>query len=165
MCSWHRTCLDAEHGISSRSHHRSNQRVREGGEVDEIIFDIRNQIWVYVSLLYECASCIDQPLTLRFWHRSSSNRSGRITLDDGRPCIGAEMSFEEYESACIRADAAMKESNGHRFVQILKTRCMNCGRSPNTKGRCGGWFTTYLYCLSYELTGVYGVPSQGVTIK
>lgn len=70
------------------------------------------------------------------------------------------MTFEEFSEAAIRADAAMHESNGHSFFHILKTRCEHCGRSPKARGRCGGWFQTFLACLSEELTGVRGVPRR-----
>lgn len=71
-----------------------------------------------------------------------------------------KMSFAEYQDACRRADEAMKRNNGHVFVIILKTRCQWCGRSEKAKGRCSGWFGTFLYHLAAELTGVYGVPQQ-----
>lgn len=68
------------------------------------------------------------------------------------------MSYKDFELACNRADLAMKQNNGHQFVQILKTRCQVCGRSPKSKGRCRGWFASFLRNLAHELTDVYGVP-------
>lgn len=73
---------------------------------------------------------------------------------------GKRCSKEAFDAACIRADAAMKQSNGHQFETILKTRCIWCRRSPASKGRCGSWFRTFLFQLSGELTGVYGEPRR-----
>lgn len=61
------------------------------------------------------------------------------------------ITHQEYRSACERADAKMKEKNGHTFVTILKTRCRYCGRSPKAKGTCGQWFQTFLDLLGVEL--------------
>ena len=55
--------------------------------------------------------------------------------------------FEKLQAALLEADKRMKESNGHSFVQILKTRCQFCGRSPKIKTRCGQWFQTFIYHL------------------
>ena len=54
------------------------------------------------------------------------------------------LTFDEWEQAKRLADQQMKETNGHSFVTILKTRCRFCGRSQNAKGRCGAWFQTFL---------------------
>lgn len=62
-----------------------------------------------------------------------------------------KLSSEAYEEACKRADARMKSKNGHQFETILKTRCIHCGRSPKAKGKCGGWFQTFIECLRQEL--------------
>lgn len=67
------------------------------------------------------------------------------------------MEHSAFVAACKRADEAMKRSNGHQFVHILKTRCEICGRSPRQKGRCVGWFKTFLSHLSRELTGLHGL--------
>lgn len=67
---------------------------------------------------------------------------------------------EQFYAACIKADEKTKGSNGHQFETILKTRCLWCRRSPSAKGMCGAWFQTFLYQLSGELTGVYGVPRK-----
>lgn len=58
---------------------------------------------------------------------------------------------EEYDDACKRADEKMKVNNGHSFITILKTRCQYCGRSPRAKGKCRGWFMTFINLLWYEL--------------
>jgi hypothetical protein len=52
--------------------------------------------------------------------------------------------LEEWDRAIKLADEHMKESNGHYFVHILKTRCQYCGKSEKVKTRCGGWFNTYM---------------------
>jgi hypothetical protein len=70
------------------------------------------------------------------------------------------LSKEQFDSACNKADAAMKEANGHVFEHMLKTRCIWCGRSPNVKGKCSGWFNSFLWHLSGELTGTYGAPHK-----
>lgn len=53
------------------------------------------------------------------------------------------MDIEEWKKCEIEADKRMKESNGHSFVTMLKTRCQYCGRSPKVTTRCGGWFHSY----------------------
>ena len=55
-----------------------------------------------------------------------------------------EYSFtlKEWDKASILADKWMKETNGHSFQTILKTRCIYCGRSRKVKTKCGGWFMT-----------------------
>lgn len=42
------------------------------------------------------------------------------------------------------ADRRLKVKDGHSYLTILKTRCQYCGRSPKQKGRCAGWFQTFL---------------------
>ena len=59
--------------------------------------------------------------------------------------------FEEYDRAKYVADRLMKESNGHTYETILKTRCIYCRRSQNDKRRCGQWFQTFLYWLDFVL--------------
>jgi hypothetical protein len=61
------------------------------------------------------------------------------------------LTHETYRAACERADAAMKAKNGHSFEISLKTRCIYCGRSPKAKGKCRGWFMTFLQLLEWEL--------------
>lgn len=68
------------------------------------------------------------------------------------------MKKELFDAACRSADAKMKSGGGHVFEHILKTRCIWCGRSPKARGRCSGWFNTFLWHLSGELTGVLGAP-------
>lgn len=54
----------------------------------------------------------------------------------------------DWKQMCVDADFEMKQSNGHQFVQVLKTRCTHCGRSPRAKGKCPAWmhtFTSILY--------------------
>ncbi len=55
-----------------------------------------------------------------------------------------KLSFTEWSLAKQLADRRMKANNGHAFITMLKTRCQHCGRSPKAKGRCGGWFHTFL---------------------
>ena len=57
------------------------------------------------------------------------------------------LTFDEWGLLKLEADRRMKRNNGHSFVTILKTRCQFCGRSPNAKGRCRGWFQTFLWHL------------------
>lgn len=61
------------------------------------------------------------------------------------------MTREQYDEACKRADKSMKDKSGHSFATILKTRCIYCGRSPRAKGKCRGWFMTFINLLYYEL--------------
>jgi len=63
----------------------------------------------------------------------------------------AAFTYEAYRAALEEADKRMKASNGHQYVTILKTRCMNCGRSPRVKTRCGGWFQTFVNDLGVVL--------------
>lgn len=70
------------------------------------------------------------------------------------------LTFEEYGEAVLKADASMKADNGHSFVQILKCRCRWCHRSPKAKGRCRGWFNTFVMQLAGELTGTFGIPEK-----
>lgn len=59
----------------------------------------------------------------------------------------------ELRGAYEEADRRMKATDGHQFVQILKTRCQFCNRSrAQTKGkRCGGWFGSFLNHLESVL--------------
>jgi hypothetical protein len=61
------------------------------------------------------------------------------------------LSRERFDAMCKRADQKMKAKNGHTFQTILKTRCIYCGRSPKAKGKCRGWFMTFINLLWYEL--------------
>lgn len=61
------------------------------------------------------------------------------------------MTFERYMELCREADAEMKAKNGHQFVHILKTRCEHCGRSPKAKGKCRGWFQTFIDILGRKI--------------
>lgn len=61
------------------------------------------------------------------------------------------MNREAYDLCCKRADDRMKAKNGHTFEHSLKTRCIFCGRSPKAKGRCRGWFMTFINLLWYEM--------------
>lgn len=61
------------------------------------------------------------------------------------------MKSHEIEALLERADRKMKETNGHSFETILKTRCLFCGRSPKQKGTCRAWFTRFIECLTDEL--------------
>ena len=54
------------------------------------------------------------------------------------------MNIETFDKYLKEADDLMKESNGHYFVTILKTRCQYCGRSPKVATRrCALWFQTF----------------------
>ncbi len=55
-----------------------------------------------------------------------------------------KLTWDEWAKAKLLADRRMKQSNGHQFVYMLKTRCQHCGKSQKVKTRCGGWFATYL---------------------
>lgn len=57
------------------------------------------------------------------------------------------LEFQKLEKALVEADKRIKESNGHSYVQILKTRCQFCGKSPKDKRRCSQWFQTFIYQL------------------
>lgn len=59
----------------------------------------------------------------------------------------ASITYEQYQACLKEADERMKANNGHQYLHILKTRCMNCGRSPKVKTRCGGWLTTFVNIL------------------
>ena len=61
------------------------------------------------------------------------------------------MTYNEWTQLTVDVDKQMKASNGHSFVIILKTRCVYCGRSPNARGKCRGWFQTYINILGSEL--------------
>jgi hypothetical protein len=61
------------------------------------------------------------------------------------------MTHEEIRECYDRADTRMKQTNGHSYITILKTRCQYCGRSPKQKGQCSGWFQTFLDCLACVL--------------
>jgi hypothetical protein len=75
------------------------------------------------------------------------------------------ITFEQYSEAAHKADASMKANNGHSFIHILKTRCQWCHRSPKARGRCSGWFQTFLEQLAWELTDVQGMPEPKVVPK
>lgn len=61
------------------------------------------------------------------------------------------LTHETYVAACQRADAKMKGKNGHTFQISLKTRCIYCHRSPKARGKCRGWFMTFIQLLEWEL--------------
>jgi len=50
--------------------------------------------------------------------------------------------LSEWDKASRLADKQMKETNGHTFETILKTRCIYCGRKPTVKTKCRYWFVT-----------------------
>jgi hypothetical protein len=74
------------------------------------------------------------------------------------------MTYDEYRAALEEADRRMKAHNGHEFVTILKTRCQHCGRSRKAKGKCGGWFQTFVNQLGCVLQerGVI-TPNRSIT--
>lgn len=65
--------------------------------------------------------------------------------------IELEMTMEQFKKAEVKADEILKESNGHSYEHMLKTRCQFCGKSPKDKRRCGQWFQTFLFRLDYVL--------------
>ena len=54
------------------------------------------------------------------------------------------LNWDQWEAVKIEADRRMKDSNGHSYETILKTRCIYCRRSPRDKRRCGAWFQTFI---------------------
>jgi len=54
------------------------------------------------------------------------------------------MDGEKLEEYLEEADKRMRASNGHSYITTLKTRCQHCGRSPNQKGKCSAWFSTFI---------------------
>jgi hypothetical protein len=61
------------------------------------------------------------------------------------------MERNKIREAFEKADRMMKETEGHSYITILKTRCQSCGRSPKQKGVCRAWFTRFLACLALIL--------------
>ena len=61
------------------------------------------------------------------------------------------MTYAEWAALTIDVDEKMKANNGHSFIITLKTRCQYCGRSPRAKGKCRGWFMTYMNIMATEL--------------
>ncbi len=61
------------------------------------------------------------------------------------------ITWEQWEAAKVEADKRMKESNGHYYEHILKTRCVYCRRSPRDTRRCGAWFQTFIVQLDNVL--------------
>ena len=58
-----------------------------------------------------------------------------------------EITVAEWKAALAEADRLMKESNGHSYIHILKTRCQYCGRSPKQRGMCARWIDTFVWHL------------------
>lgn len=54
---------------------------------------------------------------------------------------------QTWDRLCVEADTKMKEDDGHTFVQMLKVRCIRCGRSPKQKGKCPYWLNRYMDIL------------------
>lgn len=63
------------------------------------------------------------------------------------------MTEDEYEYAVAQAEQENKYKAGHTFIlnTKMKTRCMFCGRSPRTRGRCKYWFQSFKLQLYKEL--------------
>jgi hypothetical protein len=61
------------------------------------------------------------------------------------------MDYATYMEKVKIADSKMKESNGHNFVTMLKTRCTRCGRSPKQKGKCAFWLNEFVDALYHEI--------------
>jgi hypothetical protein len=59
---------------------------------------------------------------------------------------------EEFQELLKEADKRMKQSDGHTYETILKTRCIYCKRSPNQKGTCKAWFSTFIDELTNLVT-------------
>lgn len=72
-----------------------------------------------------------------------------------------ELTLSEFKYAEELADKIMKETNGHSYVTILKTRCQFCGRSPRQKGKCGAWFQTFLFQLDRVLLNKEYLKERG----
>lgn len=72
-----------------------------------------------------------------------------------------EIEWKEWNEICHEADKEMKESNGHSYMTILKTRCQYCGRSPKQKGKCPAWVNTYMDIL-YRLLNSAGKENDKV---
>lgn len=62
------------------------------------------------------------------------------------------MKNEEWQKILLEADKRMKETEGHSYMTILKTRCQYCRRSPNQKGKCSAWFSTFIDHLTDLVT-------------
>ena len=60
-----------------------------------------------------------------------------------------KFTIKELEEAFKVGDKRMKESHGHRYIHMLKTRCDFCNRSPKQKGQCNYWYKT-LYTFAIE---------------
>ena len=75
------------------------------------------------------------------------------------------MTLERYMELVKEADAEMKAKNGHQFLHILKTRCQHCNRSPQSRGKCRGWFLTFVNILGRKISmeghALSGVPPAG----
>jgi hypothetical protein len=72
-------------------------------------------------------------------------------MEDKYKSTKIELTLEELKRAEEIADKRMKESNGHSYVHMLKTRCQFCGRSPKQGGLCRAWFQTFLFQLDTVL--------------
>jgi hypothetical protein len=59
--------------------------------------------------------------------------------------------LDEWKRATLRADALMKQNNGHSFMTILKTRCQYCGRSRNARGKCPAWASVLVSNILFVL--------------
>jgi len=59
--------------------------------------------------------------------------------------------LKEWDAALKRADEIMKASDGHEYETILKTRCVNCRRSPRQKGICRHWQISLINRLLFVL--------------
>lgn len=65
--------------------------------------------------------------------------------------VSVTFTLSEWDRILHRADALMKQSNGHSFMTILKTRCQYCGRSPRARGKCPAWPTTFTAQILFVL--------------
>ena len=65
--------------------------------------------------------------------------------------VSVAFTLDEWGRILERADVLMKQSNGHSFMTILKTRCQYCGRSPRARGKCPAWPTTFASRILFVL--------------
>jgi len=64
------------------------------------------------------------------------------------------MTHQEYKQILKEIDLKVKETNGHNYITMLKTRCQNCGRSPKAKGKCGAWLNYFMSLFELKLRGL-----------
>lgn len=60
------------------------------------------------------------------------------------------MTHKEYKELLAKIDKQVKETNGHNYLTILKTKCQNCGRTQKQKGMCPAWLNYFMNLLEEE---------------